>query len=304
MLAVAMILDGLLGESRWLRFGLPHPVVAIGSMISALEKRMNLGSNRKAKGVFALIILLFIGLLASVPLKLWQFGWIFEILLAAILIAQRSLVDHVQAVAEGLRVSLEVGRAKVAMIVGRDPGSLDESGVARAAIESAAENFSDGVAAPIFWFAVAGLPGILIYKIVNTADSMVGHRNERYIEFGWASARLDDILNFIPARLTGLIFALVGPSLYALNIMQRDAPKHRSPNAGWPEGAMAALLNVALAGPRKYDDVVVDDPYIHPEGSRECGPDDVERSVMVLWRSWQALLICAVLMLLVQRSLM
>ncbi|MEM7685404.1 MAG: CobD/CbiB family cobalamin biosynthesis protein, partial [Pseudomonadota bacterium] len=189
-------------------------------------------------------------------------------------------------VANGLRQSLADGRHSVSMIVGRDPESLDEAGVARAAIESAAENFSDGVVAPIFWYAVAGLPGIAAYKIVNTADSMIGHCNDRYLEFGWASARLDDVLNVIPARLTGFLFAAVSGNKAAVPVMFRDAPGHRSPNAGWPESAMAALLGVALAGPRQYGDQVVDDPYMNAEGRREATADDIYRAISILWRAW------------------
>ena len=303
MLAIAMVADALIGEARWLRLGLPHPVVLTGNLISKLERVLNTGKGRRWKGVLALILLIAVGLILSLPLAMVEFGWVVETLGAAILIAQRSLVEHVKAVATGLRISLAEGRNQVAKIVGRDPESLDDSGVARAAIESAAENFSDGVAAPIFWFAIAGFPGILLYKIVNTADSMIGHRNERYEDFGWASARIDDLLNFLPARLTGLIFAMVGPSLHAVQVMIRDAPKHRSPNAGWPESAMAALLGVAVSGPRKYGDRIVDDPYIHAEGRRTCTADDIDRAVTVLWRAWTAMLILAVFTYLIGRSL-
>ena len=295
MLAVAMILDAILGETRWLRFGAPHPIVLIGNVISCLEERLNTGEQRRVKGVATLAALIFLGLAISLPIAMWQHGWTLEILGAAILIAQRSLVNHVRAVADGLRVSLDEGRRQVAMIVGRDPDSLDNTGVARAAIESAAENFSDGVAAPIFWFAVAGLPGILIYKIVNTADSMIGHRTARYEQFGWASARLDDLLNLVPARLSGAMFALVGASPYALRLMLRDASMHRSPNAGWPESAIAGLLGIAVAGPRRYGDQIVDDPYINAEGRRTCTPDDIDRAVSILWRAWSVTLMLAML---------
>ena len=290
MIALAMLLDAAAGEHRLLRFGLPHPVVLAGNLIGFLERRLNTGTNRRFKGAIALVSVLTLGLLISVPIALWQHGWVLEILIGAMLIAQRSLADHVQAVADGLSVSLAEGRRQVSMIVGRDPESLDEAGVARAAIESAAENFSDGVAAPIFWFAVAGLPGIVVYKIVNTADSMIGHRSERYREFGWAAARLDDLLNLIPARLTGVLFAAVSGSTAAVSVMFRDAPKHRSPNAGWPESAMAAALGVALAGPRKYGDMIVDDPFMNAEGRRDAGAGDVSRAIRLLWRAWSAIL--------------
>ena len=187
-------------------------------------------------------------------------GVVVEILVVAVLLAQKSLVDHVRAVRDGLEEGgLEGGREAVSLIVGRDPETLDESAVARAAVESLAENASDGVVAPAFWYAVFGLPGLFVYKIINTADSMIGHRNERYIDFGRSSAILDDIVNWIPARLTGLMIAIADGSparaearAPTLVVMVRDAKLHRSPNAGWPESAMAAATGVALGGPRYY----------------------------------------------------
>ncbi|MEL6998074.1 MAG: adenosylcobinamide-phosphate synthase CbiB [Pseudomonadota bacterium] len=289
-LILAMILDAAFGEDDNLRFGLRHPVVVIGDLLTWFERHLNHGNHRRLKGMLALLLLLAIGLAVPIAVSLWMYGWVVEILIAAILIAHTSLVDHVKAVANGLRQSLADGRRAVSMIVGRDPESLDEAGVARAAIESAAENFSDGVVAPIFWFAVAGLPGIAAYKIVNTADSMIGHRNDRYLEFGWASARLDDLLNIIPARLTGFLFAVVSGNKATVPVMFRDAPGHRSPNAGWPESAMAALLGVALAGPRQYGDQIVDDPYMNAEGRRETTADDIDRTIIILWRAWSLML--------------
>lgn len=294
MLAIAMLLDALVGEARWLRLGAPHPVVLIGAAISKFEKRLNTGSGRRLKGVLLVFALVSAALVITLPIKLWAYGWMVEVLGAAILIAQRSLIDHVKAVADGLRTSLDDGRKQVSMIVGRDPQHLDEAGVSRAAIESAAENFSDGVSAPIFWFALAGLPGILIYKIVNTADSMIGHKNARYSEFGWASARLDDVLNFVPARLTGLLFSAIGPFKRTYNVMVRDAPKHRSPSAGWPESAMAALLGIALAGPRVYTDYTVDDPFMNAEGRQDAKAKDIDMAVHFLWRAWAIIFAVAI----------
>ncbi|MGL4279994.1 MAG: adenosylcobinamide-phosphate synthase CbiB, partial [Albidovulum sp.] len=197
-------------------------------------------------------------------------GWIGLVItgiLAWPFIAAKSLADHVAAVARPLAAGdLAGARGAVAMIVGRDPEQLDEAGVARAALESLAENASDGVIAPLFWGAIFGLPGIVGYKAVNTLDSMIGHRTSRHEAFGWAAARIDDIANLIPARLTGLLFAAVsgrfGP---ALAIMRRDAGQHRSPNAGWPEAAMAAALGIRLSGPRVYHDRVADEPWINAE---------------------------------------
>ena len=247
LLCLALILDALAGEPSWLWSKVPHPVVVMGRFIGWLDRSLNRGSGRRVRGFFAVVILVcLVGALAAVP-GFFRYGWVFEVLLGAILLAQRSLVQHVLAVADGLDRGIDPGRSAVAMIVGRDPEALDQAGVSRAAIESAAENFSDGVIAPAFWFAVAGLPGIAIYKAINTADSMIGHRNERYEDFGWASARFDDFLNFLPARLTGLIFAMVGPSLHAVQVMIRDAPKHRSPYAGWPDTATPNNAGIALS---------------------------------------------------------
>ena len=291
--AAALILDALVGERAWTRLWLPHPVVVMGNAIAWLEGRLNNGHARRVRGALALGLLLVLGIAVAVAVARLPFGWVAEIVLGAVLLAQRSLVDHVSAVARGLDVSLEAGRHAVSMIVGRDPTTLDEAGVARAAIESAAENFSDGLAAPVFWFAVAGLPGIVAYKLVNTADSMIGHRSERYRDYGWAAARLDDAMNLIPARLTGLVFCAVAGR--GLRVMRRDAPHHRSPNAGWPEAAMAVALDLALAGPRTYAEGVVDDPFMHAEGRREATPRDIDASIRMLWRAWVVIVAAALL---------
>jgi adenosylcobinamide-phosphate synthase len=206
-------------------------------------------------------------------------------LIASVLIAQRSLYQHVarvrSAFAEG---GLAEARAAVSMIVGRDPEQLDEAGVSRAAIESCAENFSDGVVAPVFWLALLGLPGLIAYKAINTADSMIGHRSARYEFFGWAAARVDDLVNLIPARLSGLLLAVVAPIANgavgtALNVMRRDAPKHRSPNAGWPESATAGALGLALAGPRRYGEHIVDDPFLNVDARKKATPGDIGRAL-------------------------
>lgn len=229
-------------------------------------------------------------------------GWIIEsvpgslldVIIVAILLAQRSLVDHVQAVADALRLSLGDARRSVAMIVGRDTKDMDAPSVARSAIESAAENLSDGVTAPIFWFAIAGLPGLLIYKITNTADSMIGYRTPRHEDFGWAAARLDDLLNLIPARLTAVMIWAV-TSRPDIGAILREAPLHRSPNAGWPEAAMAHGLDIALSGPRSYDGVMQPYPFVNAEGERTLGPDDIDRAVQTLWRTWALTLALALI---------
>ncbi len=293
-LALAMILDALFGEPDWLWRRIPHPAVVMGRIIGAADRRFNQGSARRAKGVLVMAALvLAAGVLGELIAALPD-GGMLEVILAAILLAQKSLVDHVRAVATGLRRGLEEGKRAVAMIVGRDTAPMREPDVARAAIESAAENLSDGVIAPAFWFLVAGLPGILIYKITNTADSMIGHMTPRHRQFGWAAARLDDVLNLIPARLTALLLALTHGWLDPAPVL-RDAPRHRSPNAGWPESVLAPILNVALAGPRSYNGRMVDYPWVWPEGRRDPGPDDIDTACGALWRAWGAMLAVALL---------
>ncbi|HUF87812.1 MAG TPA: adenosylcobinamide-phosphate synthase CbiB [Thermohalobaculum sp.] len=295
MLALALILDAALGEPAWLWRRVDHPAVLLGRLVDRLERRLNAGAHRRVKGALALLALAAAAWLAAALLSAEVFGGVFEVLGAAVLLAQRSLADHVRAVADGLRVSLDEGRRAVARIVGRDPDTLDAPGVARAAIESAAENFADGVVAPAFWFLIAGLPGMAVYKAVNTADSMIGHRSARFAEFGWAAARLDDLLSWIPARLAGLMICLVGGGRQAFEVMRRDAPLHRSPNAGWPEAATAASLGLALAGPRVYGGVIADDPYLNADGRRATHPQDIEAALGLVWRAWGVVLGAALL---------
>lgn len=221
-------------------------------------------------------------------------GPVIEVLIAAILLAQKSLVQHVQAVADALRLSVADGRMMVARIVSRDTREMDREEVARAAIESAAENLSDGVVAPAFWFLIGGLPGIIAYKIVNTADSMIGYRTEKYEEFGWAAARLDDILNWIPARLTALLIALSSKRFGGWGAVRDDARLHRSPNAGWPEAAMARVLGIALSGPRSYDGERREMPFVNEDGVHEIGPDEIDAAIAILWRSWLGMLAASV----------
>lgn len=293
ILIAALLLDAAFGEPRWLWDRMAHPAVLMGHLVGWCDTRFNRGGDLRLKGTLVATGLLVAGLALGWLIHLIPDFGLLETLATAILIAQKSLVEHVRAVAAALRRSVPEGRRAVAMIVGRDTASMTGPDIARGAIESAAENLSDGVVAPVFWYLVAGLPGILAYKLVNTADSMIGHMTPRYREFGWASARLDDLLNLIPARLTALLIALThgwfdpGPIL-------RDAPKHRSPNAGWPESALAPVLNVALSGPRSYNGVRKDYPWVWPEGRRDAGPDDIDAAADALWRVWAALLAVAV----------
>lgn len=295
ILLLAMGLDGAFGEPKALWDRWPHPVVLMGRLIGWCDARFNYGEDRRLKGVAVMVGLglgaAVLGLaIAAVP----DFG-LLQVLVVAALMAQRSLADHVQATGDALRLSLGDGRRAVARIVGRDVTAMDQPAVARAAIESAAENLSDGVIAPALWFLAAGLPGLLLYKVTNTADSMIGHRSERHGEFGWAAARFDDLLNLIPARVTALLIALVHLRRDAFAVILRDAPLHRSPNAGWPEAAMAVCLDVQLSGPRGYGGEWRDYPVVYPEGRAEIGPAEVDGAVRALWRSWAGLLITAVL---------
>lgn len=293
-LVLALLIDAVFGEPKAVWDRLPHPAVLMGRLVAALDRRFNRGGDLRLKGTGVALALVATGFIVGGLVHILPDHGLVEVVLLAILLAQKSLVDHVRAVATGLRRTLAEGRAAVAMIVGRDTAQMTGPDVARAAIESAAENLSDGVVAPVFWYLLLGLPGILAYKLVNTADSMIGHMTPRYREFGWASARLDDLLNLIPARLTALLIALTHGWVDPAPIL-RDAPKHRSPNAGWPEAAMAPVLNVALSGPRSYHGVRKDYPWVWPEGRRDPGPDDIDAAAAALWRVWAALLAFAVL---------
>ena len=283
-LVLAMLLDAVFGEPRMLWDRLPHPAVLMGRLVAFLDRTLNTGDDRKSKGVLALSFLCFTA--AVIGSLLSQFGWVIEIIVAAILLAQKSLVDHVRAVAKGLRTSIEEGRFAVSMIVSRDTKDMNEAQVARSAIESAAENFSDGVIAPAFWFLIGGLPAMLVYKFVNTADSMIGYKTEKYLEFGWASARFDDLLNWIPARLSMLLIVVFAKQPVNFRAIVSEAKRHKSPNAGWPEAAMARAINVALAGPRSYDGQLQQLHWVNETGRQTITADNVDAAVRILWRAW------------------
>ncbi|WP_299425019.1 adenosylcobinamide-phosphate synthase CbiB [uncultured Shimia sp.] len=286
ILVGALLLDAVFGEPRWLWQRVPHPAVLMGKLIGRADQAYNKGINRKAKGVIVVIGLVLAAWVLGGIVSL--FGSLPQMLLAAVLLAQRSLVEHVKAVGDALRLSLGDGRMMVSRIVSRDTKNMDTSAVARSAIESGAENLSDGVIAPAFWLLVGGLPGLLIYKIVNTADSMIGYKTERHREFGWAAARLDDVLNWVPARLTALLIAVTHAGLGQWRAIKADAGLHRSPNAGWPEAAMSRALDVAVAGPRSYDGEMQNFPYVNPKGRKALEADDVEGCCRALWLSWAA----------------
>jgi len=291
--AAALLFEAALGYPDPLYRAIGHPVTWIGALITLLERGLNQPSwrflLRRLAGVLSLVILVAITAAGTLWLDHmlieWDWGVALTILIAATLPAQRSLNDHVSAVAEALsNQGLEAGRKSVSMIVGRNTSVLDEAGVSRAAIESLAENFSDGVVAPLFWMAMLGLPGAAIYKAVNTADSMIGHKNERYLAFGWAAARFDDLINLPASRLAALWLTLAAfllpqaSGLRAIRTIARDARKHRSPNAGWPEAAMAGALGLALAGPRYYDNQLVDDAFMG-NGRRDATAEDIRRAL-------------------------
>jgi adenosylcobinamide-phosphate synthase len=296
VLVGALILDALIGDPDWLWRRWPHPVAWIGRLIAWGDRALNREDRseraRRAAGALALAALILLALAAGwvteTALRALPGGPAWVALAASVLLAQRSLYEHVSRVRTAFASGgVPAARRAVAMIVGRDPDSLDEAGISRAAIESTAENLSDGVVAPAFWFAILGLPGLLAYKAANTADSMIGHLSPRHRAFGWAAARFDDLLNLAPARLSGLIIALAAPlaggrSDTALRVMWRDARLHRSPNAGWPEAAMAGALGLALGGPRLYVAGRVEEPFLHAEGRKDATPADVGRALHIL----------------------
>lgn len=274
-----------------------HPVIWIGQLISFLDRQLNRATlsdiQRRILGVAALIVLVgvpaAIAFAISMAVSALPFGIILGAILGSSLLAQRSLARHVKAVADALdQGGLAAGRRAVSMIVGRDPDQLDEAAVCRAAIESLSENFSDGIVAPAFWLGVGGLAGGVAYKAANTADSMIGHRTPRHEAFGWAAARFDDLINLPASRLTGLLLvaaAAIVPGADPKNAwraLRRDSGKHRSPNAGWPEAAMAGALGLALAGPRVYGGMLVED-HMMGDGRREATAEDIRRALKLFW---------------------
>jgi adenosylcobinamide-phosphate synthase len=288
-MVVAMAMDALVGWPDRLFARIGHPVTWLGKVIAALDARWNRdtdpASTRRVAGVAAaLFVIVAAATIGWAVQRIVPFGLVGSTLLGLLawpFVAFRSLYDHVAAVRDPLRAgNIDSARNAVSMIVGRDPQALDDAGIARAAIESLAENASDGVVAPLFWGVLFGLPGIIGYKAVNTLDSMIGHRSPRHEAFGWAAARIDDVANFIPARLTGLLFALFAGErrAQAMSCMWTDARRHRSPNAGWPEAAMAGALGIKLCGPRAYHGEVADEPWLNAT-ARDPAALDVTRAL-------------------------
>ena len=303
--AAALTCEALFGYPQALYRAIGHPVTWIGALIRRLDGALNREGDsfvvRKLWGCLALALLL--AITGGVALALqgalqgiltdWA-GFVLLALLAASLPAQRSLYEHVADVAQALETQgLEGGRRAVSMIVGRNTCVLDEAGVARAAIESLAENFSDGVVAPLFWTAVGGLPGGVLYKAANTADSMIGHRTKRHEAFGWAAARFDDLINLPASRLTALFLLIAASLIPGLSAREgwralwRDAGLHRSPNAGWPEAAMAGALGLKLAGPRVYGTELTQDAFMG-SGRAEATAADIRRALHLYRRALMA----------------
>ncbi len=296
----ALAIDAALGWPTRLYQAVGHPVGLFARVIDSAEARWNRQQSsftrRRASGIVLVLGLILLiaavaGALQHALLTAGTWGWLGVALLAWPGLAQRSLYDHVRPVAEALRShDLAAARRAVSMIVGRDTATLDEAGVARAAIESLAESFCDGVAAPLFWLLVLGLPGLWVYKALNTADSLIGHREERWRAFGWAAARVDDLANLIPARLSGVLVCLAGAGGW--RTLARDAHKHASPNAGWPEAAMAGVLDLRLAGPIAYDGIVQAKPWIG-NGRADAAPADIDRALAVYQRACALLWVIA-----------
>jgi adenosylcobinamide-phosphate synthase len=301
---LALLIELMLGYPDWLVRSIGHPVTWMGRLIEALDHKLNhdqdASARRRAAGAIAVIALIavagVVGFALQHNLSRLPFGLLVLAVLASTLLAQRSLHTHVAQVAFALEHDgLDAGRQAVAQIVGRDPDALDEAGVARAAIESLAENFSDGVVAPAFWMTVAGLPGAAVYKAINTADSMIGHRTPRHGDFGFAAARLDDLVNLPASRLSAILIIAAAAfsgrpaAESAWRAVRRDAHHHRSPNAGYPEAAMAGALGLALAGPRRYGGVLIEDARMG-DGRRDASATDI-RKALVLYHRADALLI-------------
>lgn len=291
---LALIVERLTGYPDRLYRLIGHPVTWIGRLISLLDRTWNREDEtfgqRKVKGILALLVLLGVTVLGALAIEAGllalPLGFILLVLVAASLPAQKSLEEHVEAVAVALETGgIEAGRKAVSMIVGRDPEQLDEAAVCRAAIESLAENFSDGVVAPAFWTGAGGLAGGAAYKAVNTADSMIGHRSARHEAFGWAAARFDDLVNLPASRLSAVLF--VAAALFidgaspkmAIDAIRRDAKHHRSPNAGWPEAAMAGALGIALAGPRSYGGQMIEARFMGEGGRANLNAADIRRAL-------------------------
>ena len=306
LLAAALILDAAVGDFLWLYRAVPHPVAMLGRLIGWLDRRFNRDDlddrTRSWRGALCALVVIdlaaTVGWLVALGTVVTPYGWAVELLLVIVLISGRGLFDRVRTVKRALEGGgTEAGREAVRHLVGRDPASLDAHGVARGALESLAENFGDGVVAPAFWYLLLGLPGLFAYKAINTLDSMIGYTAPRHRQFGRVAARLDDAVNLIPARLAAVLLALAAAVLpgahggRAFAVMWRDARRHRSPNAGWLEAAMAGALGLALAGPRRYPDgTAVEDSWIG-DGTPQATAADLGRGLRLYAVAWAILVV-------------
>ncbi|MBW4329600.1 adenosylcobinamide-phosphate synthase CbiB [Stakelama sp. CBK3Z-3] len=290
---IALVLDATIGWPAPLYRLVGHPVGGFARFISWCERHGNRPqrsfARRRAAGIVTVVALLSIAIAAGLAIEtlvyalFGRWGWVAASLFAWPGLAQRSLYDHVRPVWRALASDdIDGARIAVSRIVGRDVAALDRAGIARAAIESLAESFCDGVVAPLAWLLFAGLPGLWAYKAINTADSLIGHYEEPWRAFGWAAARCDDLFNLVPARVAGVVLCIAAPGGW--RVMLRDHARHASPNAGWPEAAMAGALGVALTGPIAYDGVANDKPWIGGEG-RSAGAGDLKRALAVYVRA-------------------
>ena len=293
-LLAGWILDLLLGDPQWL----PHPIVWFGKAIAACEHKLNRGNHRKAKGAVVAISLIALVFALTWLVRYWLLPLssylllLFDAVIIFYCLAGTTLIREVREVFYALDRSLEEGRQQVARIVGRDTSELSAQGVRTAALETLAENLSDGVIAPLFWFALLGTPGMLAYKMVNTLDSMIGYKTERYKAFGCWAAHIDDVANYIPARLTALLMILASGKLNLLAFVWKNGPRHASPNSGYPEAALAGILNCRFGGPHYYFGQLFDKPYIG-ENERPLTTADMKKAVRVnrVAEIWMLLLV-------------
>ncbi len=286
----AYIIDYLIGDPDYIYKRFPHPVSWFAANLKFFEK--HLYAPRKVNGAACLLITIFIAVIPAYYLEYWllEFGTIGQLLIAiaaSVLLASKSLIAHVTQVKTSLEnETLEQARIAVSKIVGRETDQLDRPAISRATIESLAENFSDGVVAPLLWLITFGLPGIVLYKVVNTADSLIGHKSDKYYHFGWFAAKLDDVLNLVPARLTALLIILSTfffkhtNSKKAFETCLKEANLHLSPNAGWPETAVAGALGIALGGPRYYEGVLVQGTWFNKNG-RQAAVLHIENALIL-----------------------
>ena len=296
LMLAAWIIEVLFGYPEWLYRRIRHPVVWLGNVIGGLELRCNkpqFGKNLRyvlgmATATFAVALAVIVGICVSLLMPPSAMGFWVEAMIASSLLCCRGLHEHVAAVRDSLvKGNLAAARTAAGKIVGRETSGLSQERITSASTESLFENASDGVIAPLFWGALLGLPGIAAYKAINTLDSMLGHRDARYAAFGKFAARLDDVANFVPARLSGMLVAAASLKPEAFRVMWRDARKHRSPNAGWPESAAAGSLGVRLSGPRAYGETIADEPWLNAN-ARSPEPTDL-RGALALYRKAMAL---------------